>query len=101
MKETFSIWRWSRMKLARGAALALVLVGFAQPASAEESRPLTVADRVDRIRAALSERPETTLLRNGNMDSESAEISQWRDWRNWGNWRNWSNWGNWGNWRNF
>jgi hypothetical protein len=101
MNVTFSVWRWVKTKVAGGATLALVLVGSAQPLSAEEPHRLTVPDRVDRIRAALNERHETGQLGRDIIDSGRAEVSQWRDWRNWRNWRNWPNWGNWGNWRNF
>jgi hypothetical protein len=101
MRETLSVFlKWLRARFARVVTLSLVLAGTAQPVSTREPGPLTVVDRVERIRAVLSEREQTPHVAGQPGDSNRAAFSQWRNWSNWRGWANWNNWSNWGNWRN-
>jgi hypothetical protein len=89
-----------RVRRSVAALLALLSsAGLARAASAgepppEEPRPMTVEERVARIRAALEER-QGGGERSSGLDAE--RLAQWFNFPNWPNfWNNWNNF-----WRNF
>jgi hypothetical protein len=82
-----------------------LLTSATQALGNEDSPRLTVSQRVERIREAVTNR---LAEKPGNLDDllskasyEEAELLQWGNWGNWGNWANWNNWGNWANWNNW
>jgi hypothetical protein len=86
------------------AIASLVATGSSVDASssiANEAAPLTIEQRVERVRK--------DLLRAGAAEnklpivsppSPPVRVTQWYNWPNWNNWRNWNNWNNWANWFN-
>ena len=92
--------RWVSGTLARALALAFVIAAPAHGAAPTQPKPLTILDRVERIRTTIGERGQAGIVAHAAGKSESGAANQWPNWNNWRNWGNWNNWRNWGNWRN-
>ena len=88
-----------------------LLASSTQALGKEEAPRLTISQRVERVREAISHRltenqvnPDDLLSKLSYEESELLQWGNWgnwANWNNWGNWANWNNWGNWGNWLNW
>jgi hypothetical protein len=76
--------------IARGAVLALAVVGMGPAQSLEAPRAGSVKTRIERVRARLQEgaAPSPGRPAEGGFD----RLVQWSNWNNWKNaWANWKN----------
>jgi hypothetical protein len=89
--------KWVSGRLARAAALAFVIASPAQGTLPVESKPLTILDRVERIRATIGERGQSAVVGRAAATSDVGAATNWPNWNKWPKWPNWNNWGNWRN----